>query len=153
MRVTWSLLLSHTDNLLTHPYDIWAVTVSYGRLVVTFLIFLAICGVVLVKLPHLSLGNREDIFITHLIIISEVSVFPTVVIFIRGCVHGWLYYHMLSVSYIFRESLFCFLSLLCGLMICAYNRVHYGPMVVFVCLHFTLSHYHHYADVSGVPNF
>ena len=33
-------------------------------------------------------------------------------------------------------------------MICANDRVYYGPMVVFVCLHTTLPHYHHYADVS-----
>ena len=31
---------------------------------------------------------------------------------------------------------------------CAINRVHYGPVVVFVCLHITLPHYHHSADVS-----
>ena len=30
---------------------------------------------------------------------------------------------------------------------CAYNRVHYGPMVLIVCLHITPPHYHH-ADVS-----
>ena len=33
-------------------------------------------------------------------------------------------------------------------MVCVNNRVHYGPMVVFVCLHITLLHYHHYADIS-----
>ena len=27
-------------------------------------------------------------------------------------------------------------------------RVHYGPMVVFVSLHITLPHFHHYADIS-----
>ena len=27
-------------------------------------------------------------------------------------------------------------------------RLHYALVVVFVCLHFTLPHYHHYADVS-----
>ena len=31
---------------------------------------------------------------------------------------------------------------------CANNRIHCGPMVVFVCLHFTLPHYLHYEDVS-----
>ena len=30
---------------------------------------------------------------------------------------------------------------------CANDRIHYGPMVIFVCLHFTLPHYHQYADV------
>ena len=28
------------------------------------------------------------------------------------------------------------------------NWLHYGLAVVFVCLHITLSHYHHYADFS-----
>ena len=28
------------------------------------------------------------------------------------------------------------------------NQVYYGPMVVFVWLHITLPHYHHYADIS-----
>ena len=37
--------------------------------------------------------------------------------------------------------------LLCILIMCANNRVHYGPMVVFVCLHITLQHYHHYKGV------
>ena len=32
-------------------------------------------------------------------------------------------------------------------MICENSRRHYGPMVIFVCLHFTLLHYHHCADV------
>ena len=28
------------------------------------------------------------------------------------------------------------------------DRIHYGPMVVFVYLHLTFPHYHHHADVS-----
>ena len=50
-----------------------------------------------------------------------------------------------SASYISRDSWVVFLLLLCSLMMCANDRVHYGPMVV--CLHITLAHYHHYADV------
>ena len=49
-------------------------------------------------------------------------------------------------SYISREVWVLFLLLLCSLMMCTNNRVHYGPMAVFICLHIT--HYHHYADVS-----
>ena len=33
-------------------------------------------------------------------------------------------------------------------MMFAYNRVHYVPMVVLVCLHIKLPHYDHYADLS-----
>ena len=41
-----------------------------------------------------------------------------------------------------------FIYILCSLMMCVNNQVHYGLMVVFVCLHITLPYYHHYADVS-----
>ena len=99
---------------------------------------------------HWTLGGREDISITHLIIIikSEVSTFPIVVIFSVAVCLMWLYHHMPSVSYISRESwVFC-LSLLCSLMMCAKDEVHYDPMVVFDCLHVTLRHYRHHAELS-----
>ena len=47
-----------------------------------------------------------------------------------------------------REKLDFVPLLLCSLMMCAHNRVHYGPIVVFDCLLITQSHYHRYADVS-----
>ena len=41
-----------------------------------------------VQLAHFSIGNWKDISIAHVIIIikSEVSTFPIVIIFFRGCV-------------------------------------------------------------------
>ena len=51
-------------------------------------------------------------------------------------------------TYISRESWYLCLLLLCSFMICANNREHYGPMVVSGCLHITLPHYRHYADLS-----
>ena len=45
-------------------------------------------------------------------------------------------------------KLFVVFLLLCSLMVCANNQVHYDPMVVFVCLHIALPHYHHNADLS-----
>ena len=55
---------------------------------------------------------------------------------------------MLSVSCISLEIwVFCLL-LLHSLMICANYRIHYDPMVIFVCLHTTIHYYHHYADLS-----
>ena len=39
------------------------------------------------------------------------------------------------------------LLLLCSLVMYADDRVHYGLMVVLVCLHITPPHYHHYTDV------
>ena len=41
------------------------------------------------------------------------------------------------------------LLLLCSLMMCTNSRVHYDSMAVFVCLHITLPHYHHYVDLSS----
>ena len=53
----------------------------------TFLIFFTICGVICAILSHSSLGDREYIFITHLVIIkSEVSTIAIVVIFFHDCV-------------------------------------------------------------------
>ena len=47
-----------------------------------------IYGVVCVQLANFSIGDWKDIFIAHVIIIikSEVSTFPIVIIFFRGCV-------------------------------------------------------------------
>ena len=61
---------------------------------------------------------------------------------------SWLHHHMLTVSYISRESWVLCLLLLFSVMMCANNRVHHGPMVVFVCLRITLPHSHHYAYLS-----
>ena len=75
---------------------------------------------------------------------SSLSSYFSVVVCLR-----WLYHHVLSVSYIFRKSWVLSIQLLCRLMMCAYTRVHYGPMVVFVCFHIKLlCYHHHYADLS-----
>ena len=109
---------------------------------ITFLIFFAMYGVVCVKLAHSSLDDREDISIAHLIIIkSEVSTYPIVVIFSSGCVIVVIILlYALGFIYI-PGKLGCVFLLLCGLMICANDGVYYGPMVVFLCLHITLRHY------------
>ena len=54
---------------------------------ITF-IFITIYGVVCVQLAHFSMGDWKDISIPHVIIIikSEVSTFPIVIISFRGCV-------------------------------------------------------------------
>ena len=113
--------------------------------------FFTISGFVCVKLAYASLGGREDIPIIHLVIIikSEVSTFPIVFIFLSVvmCLR-WLYHQMLSASYLSLESWVLFLLLPCSFMMCANNRIYYDPMVVFVWLHFTLPHFHHYTYVS-----
>ena len=104
------------------------------------------CGAVCVKLAHSNLGDdRADIFVTHFIIIIklEVSVFPTVVIFSMAVCLRWLYHHMQSASYTYMYIPGKQFLSLCNLTMCANNRVYYGLMVVFVCLHTTLPHYHH----------
>ena len=96
-----------------------------------------------VELAHSSLGDWKNMSITHLIIIikSEVSTFPFVVIFFRGCVSEMVVLssreHRDLVSIIDVQS-----------MVFANNRIHYGLQVVFVCLQTTPSHYHHYAELS-----
>ena len=67
--------------------------------------------------------------------------------FVAVCLK-WLYHNMLLVPYISMESWVLLLLLLCSLMMCANNRIHYGLMVVFICLHVTLAHYLHYAGIS-----
>ena len=71
-------------------------------------------------------------------VIYEVSNFPLLLYFFVVVCLMWLYHHMLSVSYISRES---WVLWLCSLMGCVVNnRVHYEPMVIFVGLHITLLH-------------
>ena len=96
-----------------------------------------------------TLGDRKDIFITHLIIIIKpnqpsplLPYFP----WLRacdGCTNICCRFHIYP-----RETGFCVFLFLCSLMMCANNRVHYDPTVVVVCLHITLPHCHHYADLS-----
>ena len=83
---------------------------------------------------------------------SEVSTFTIVVIFSRGMCLRWLYYHILSsITYISRRhwDLNSIIDVIdVHSMVFAYDRIHYGLQVVFVCLQITPSHYHHYADLS-----
>lgn len=57
-----------------------------------------------------------------------------------------------SVSFIYiypiSESWVLFRLLLRIFMMCANENVHFGLKIVFVCLHITLPHYHHYAEIS-----
>ena len=109
--------------------------------------FITRCWVLCVKFAHSKLGDREDISITYIIIIiKEISTFPLLSYFSMVVCMRWLYQHLLSISYISRERYGWFLLLLCSIVRCANDLEHYGSMVVFVYLHITLLHYHHYAD-------
>ena len=70
--------------------------------------------------------------------------YQPLVIFFRGCVPEVVVTSYV-VGYICVLVLFL---LLCRFMVFANNRMHYGPMVVFIYLQFTLPHCYHYADVS-----
>ena len=60
-------------------------------------------------LAHWNLGGREDLFTTHLIIIikSELSIFPIVVIFFRGCVPKAGVRYVVGVIYKPAKAAFC----------------------------------------------
>ena len=94
----------------------------------------------------MSLAVLPCIVVTHLIIIikSELSVFPIVIIFFAVVCLRWMYHHLLSVSCISRNNWVLFLLLLCSLMMCVINRVHLWPQMPrwsysFVCtLHYPI---------------
>ena len=81
---------------------------------------------------HSSLGDWEYIFLTQLIIIikSEVSTLPIIVIFFRGCVSEVVVpSYVVGFIYI-PKSWVVFLSLLCRLMMCTNDRVDKLAMIV-----------------------
>ena len=138
------LILSYLINA-SWVYSVESVSTMY-----LVLPYFAICGVVCVKQAHSSSGGREDIFVTHFVTIikSGVSTFPIVDIFFRGCVPQ-VVVPSYAVRFIYIPGKLGFVPLLlCTIMVCEYDRVHYDLIVVFVCLRITLHHYHHYADVS-----
>ena len=73
---------------------------------------------------------------------------PQVVVplYVVGFTHIYIYIYMYVYNLGTTGS--CFFLLLCNLMMCANNQVHYGLVIVLICLNITLIHYHHYADVS-----
>ena len=93
-------------------------------------------------------GDWKDIFITHLIIIikSEVSTFPIVVIFFCGFVSEMVVLSYSVIYYIYIPGTLgpCFHYWCSVYSICKWS----DTLVMFVCLQITPSHYHHYADLS-----
>ena len=74
-------------------------------------------------------------------------------IYIYIYVYMYIYIYLCVCIYISRDGWVLFFYY-CAVLWCALiNRVHYGLMVVLVCLYITLLHYHHYADVSGSIEF
>ena len=87
-------------------------------------------------------GDWTDIFIAHVIIIikSEVSAFPIVIIFFRGRVFEMFVtsYSVTYCIYIPEKRGFCSQN----------SRIRYVLLIVLACLYITSSHYHHCANLS-----
>ena len=87
-------------------------------LVLSITFAIEIYGVVCVQLTHFSSGDWKDIFIAHVIIIikSEVTAFPIVIIFFRGRVSDVCYIIFCHVLHIHSgKTGILFSSLLCSL--------------------------------------
>ena len=100
---------------------------------ITFVI--NIYGVECVQLAHFSLGYWKDISIAHVIIIikSEVSTLPIVIIFSMAVCLRCLLHHILSlIANAFRETGILFSLLLCSLwLVCKNgwrNLLYYGML-------------------------
>ena len=122
-------------------------------IIIVIIIIIIIIIIVIIIIIIIIISIIVIIIIIIIIILSllyslYILTFPIVVIFFHGCVLcGWLYHHMLSVSYISRESWVLCLLLLCSLMMFANDWVQCDSMVVFFCLQITLPHYHYHADL------
>ena len=106
-----------------------------------------IYGVVCVQLAHFSLGDWKDISFAHVIIIikSEVSTIPIVIIFFRGCVPE-MFVHILSLSiHTFRENRDFVFIIIVQFMMSSNSRMRSGLQIVYFCLCITSYHYHHCA--------
>ena len=105
-------------------------------------------GVVCVQLAHFSIGDWKYMSIAHVIIIikSEVSTFPIVIIFFRGCVSE-IFVTSYS-AYTFRESWEFVFIIIVQFMMRANIQIHFDLKIVFVNLYITPSHYHHCASLS-----
>ena len=66
----------------------------------------------------------------------------------RGCVSEVVVPTYAVGSICSPENLGLFYLLLCSRMMRANNRLHYGPIVIFVCLYIAPPHYHYHSDVS-----
>ena len=100
--------------------------------------------VVNVQLAHFSFGDWKDICIAHVIIIikSEVSTFPIVIIFsVVVCLRCLLHYILSLTAYTFRENRDFVSIIIAQFIMSANSRIGFGLQIVFVCLYIAPSHY------------
>ena len=91
------------------------------------------------------------ISIAHVIIIikSEVSTVPIVIIFSVVVCLRCLLHHILSlIAYTFRENREFVSIIIVHFMMSANIRIRFGLQIILVCLYSTPSHYHHFANLS-----
>ena len=104
-----------------------------------------------IQLAHFSIGDWKDISIAHVIIIikSEVSTFPIVIIFFRGCVPEMFVtsYPVIYCIYVPGNREFVFIIIVQFIM-SENSRIRFALQIVLVCLYSTPSHYHHCAKPS-----
>ena len=98
--------------------------------------FIKIYGVVCVQLSHFSIGDWNDLSSAHVIIIikSEVSNLPIVIIFTMVvCLRSLLYHILLLIAYTFRENRGFVFIIIVQLMMSANNRIRFVLKIIFVC--------------------
>ena len=87
-----------------------------------YFILFAIYAFVCFKPAHSSFGDREDIFVTHLIIVIRSEVSDIVIICFRGCVPD-TFVPSYNVGFIFIREKLVLLLLLCSFMMRANDSV------------------------------
>ena len=119
--------ISHFDRLSSFPFIFAGFII--GQAFVTN-IWDCICST-----GHSNLGDWNDVFVTHLIIIikSEVSIFPIVVMLFHDCVS-----EQVVPSYFVIHYIYIYIYMIGCIMTCRLRSL---------CLQITPSHYHHYADL------
>ena len=88
---------------------------------------------------------------SHVIIIikSDLSTFPIVIIFFEVVCLRCLLHHILSlIAYTFRENRGFVFIIIVQFMMSAKSRIRFALQIVLVCLHSTPSYYHHCAKLS-----
>ena len=113
-------------------------------------IFITIYGVLCIQLAHLSIGDWKDISIAHVIIIikSEVSTFPIVIIFFLGCVRCLVHYILSLIACTFHENQNFVYMITVQFSMSANNRIRFSLQIVFVRLYIRPSRYHHCANTT-----
>ena len=110
-------------------YSVESVSSMWSILSTTFFVFFAVYGVLCGQQTHSNLGDRIDVFVTHLIIIikSETSAFVIVIVSVDMCL-GCLYYYNLTIASFRSWKVWDFVSGSILFIICANDWHHsLGP--------------------------